>query len=174
MRMRLFLTVGSQMPFDRLTAAVARWSREHPGHEVVAQVGRTALPRAELQGLDWTALMAPADHSARCAWADLIVAHAGMGSVLTALDHGKPLLVMPRRGALRETRNDHQVDTARRLRQWPGVAVAMDPPALAAMLDRWCAHGWVAPRPDAGPRPERQRLIDHLGAAIRNGRRRAG
>lgn len=172
--MRLFLTVGSQMPFDRLTAAVAHWSRGHPGHQVVAQVGHTGLGRDELEGLDWTPLLAPGDYAARCDWADLIVAHAGMGSVLTALDGGKPLLVMPRRGALRETRNDHQVDTARRLQAWSGVAVAMDPTELATLLDRWCAQGWRPPVSSAEAGPERQRLIDHLGRFIRNGRSRTG
>jgi UDP-N-acetylglucosamine transferase subunit ALG13 len=38
-----------------------------------------------------------------------------MGTILTALELGKPILVVPRLGDLNETRNDHQVATAKRL-----------------------------------------------------------
>ena len=66
----------------------------------------------------------------------MIVAHAGMGSILTALEYGKPILVMPRRGDLRETRNDHQIATAKRFRELGKVAVAFDEVELARELDR--------------------------------------
>ena len=49
---------------------------------------------------------------------------------------GKPILVMPRRGDLRETRNDHQVATAERFLAQGRVAVAMTEGDLPAMLDR--------------------------------------
>ncbi len=68
--------------------------------------------------------------------AELIVAHAGMGSILTALELGRPILVMPRLGARRETRNDHQVATARRFRALGHVAVAFDEHELVEALDR--------------------------------------
>jgi hypothetical protein len=54
------------------------------------------------------------------------VAHAGMGTILSALELGTPVLVMPRRAALGEQRNDHQVATARRFKQLGGVGVAFD------------------------------------------------
>ena len=47
-----------------------------------------------------------------------IVAHAGMGTILTALETGKRLLVMPRRAALGEHRNDHQLATVSRSPSW--------------------------------------------------------
>jgi len=46
-----------------------------------------------------------------------------------------PILVMPRRAALRETRNDHQVATAERFGKL-GVPVAWDETELASKLDR--------------------------------------
>lgn len=59
-----------------------------------------------------------------------------MGSILTALQYGKPILVMPRRGDLKETRNDHQVATAQRFRELGKVAVAMDEGELPGELER--------------------------------------
>ena len=56
--------------------------------------------------------------------AELVVAHAGMGSVITAGEHGKPIVLLPRLGSRGEHTNDHQVDTARWLRGRPGIHVA--------------------------------------------------
>ena len=175
--MEIFLTVGSQMPFDRLTRAVADWAGTRTGHEVTAQVGHTRLPPERLHPLRWQALMSPQAYVQQCRSADLIVAHAGMGSVLTALELDKPLLMMPRRGALRETRNDHQVATAAHLHGRPGIAIAPDEQALGPLLDRLTSGGFAsaARHPvtqgqglDAEGRPagSRQALIDHLRHVI--------
>lgn len=169
--MNLFLTVGSQMPFDRLTAAVAAWARSAPEHHVVAQVGRTELSTGQLEGLHWRELMSPSDYARQCAAADLIVAHAGMGSVLTAMETGRHLLMMPRRGALRETRNDHQVATALRLRGQPGLHVAMEPDELAPALNRLCAQAVGTLTPRRALSTQRLALIDHLRGVITNARR---
>jgi UDP-N-acetylglucosamine transferase subunit ALG13 len=59
-----------------------------------------------------------------------------MGSILTALQFGKPILVMPRRGDLRETRNDHQVATAERFAALGKIAVARDETEIAEQMDR--------------------------------------
>ena len=58
-----------------------------------------------------------------------------MGTILTALELGKPLLVMPRRAALGEHRNDHQLATVRRFAELGSVEVALDESELALKLD---------------------------------------
>jgi len=58
-----------------------------------------------------------------------------MGSIISALEIGKPIVVMPRRGALRETRNDHQVATAERFGVRGRVIVAQDEQEFAETLD---------------------------------------
>lgn len=182
----LFLTVGSQMPFDRLTAAVAHWVREQQrvatNFDARAQVGTTQLDETALRGLRWSRLMSPADYLLHCRHARVLVAHAGMGSVLTAMDLGIPMVLMPRRATLGETRSDHQLDTARHLqRHWQGppLRIAWDehevPDALdAALQGHWppplaFAHrvGHEGPNRTAG-RPE---LIAHLRGLINLQRR---
>jgi UDP-N-acetylglucosamine transferase subunit ALG13 len=68
--------------------------------------------------------------------AELIVAHAGMGTIITALELGKPILVMPRREYLHETRNDHQVATVNQFARREGIIVAMDEKELFSKLDQ--------------------------------------
>ena len=127
----IFVTVGAQMAFDRLVGAVDAWAGEVGRTDVFAQIGPSRL---EPRNLEWTRFLPPPEFRVQLERADLVVAHAGMGSILSALEVPKPILVMPRRGSLRETRNDHQVATAERFRELAGVTVAMNEAELALRL----------------------------------------
>jgi len=98
----------------------------------MAQIGETAY---RPKHLEWTPCMAPDTVRERARDAQVIVSHAGMGSILTALELGKPIVVIPRRANLGEHRNDHQVATAVRMRELGRVAVAMDEAELITALD---------------------------------------
>ena len=129
----IFVTVGYQMSFDRMIRAVDAWAAAHPDAEIFAQIGSTDHRPSHLP---CTEFMDPAEFVQRVRDSSVLVAHAGMGSILTALQYGKPIVVMPRRGDLQETRNDHQLATARKLADRPGIEVAMDETELAQALDR--------------------------------------
>jgi UDP-N-acetylglucosamine transferase subunit ALG13 len=144
----IFVTVGSQLPFDRLVKAVDAWAADRGEAAVFAQIGSSAYRPAHM---DWAQYL-PADAFRRKLVASsLVVSHAGMGNCLLALEAQKPILVMPRRLQLNETRNDHQLATARWLRQMPGVTVADDTEELIEALRRgeWQASG--AMRSEASP-----------------------
>jgi UDP-N-acetylglucosamine transferase subunit ALG13 len=128
----IFLTVGSQMSFDRLVAAVDEWAGCHPSTDVLAQIGKTQLNPKYLRAVE---SLSSTVFSKKCQESDLIIAHAGMGSILTAMQYGKPIVVMPRKGSLRETRNDHQIAAAAWLRTLQGVYFADDESSLAAKID---------------------------------------
>lgn len=129
----IFLTVGSQMPFDRLVRAVDAWAgADAVNQEVVAQIGDSELQPRHMRHCR---VMEPKVFRKTCEDAEFIVGHAGMGTVLTALDLCKPLLILPRRGDLQETRNDHQLATARSLASRLGVWVAWDDTDLIRLLE---------------------------------------
>jgi UDP-N-acetylglucosamine transferase subunit ALG13 len=128
----IFLTVGAQMPFDRLVESVDAWAGEHPDKHIVAQIGRSVhVPR----NMEWQSFLDPREFKRRYESARFIVAHAGTGSILTAMQMGKPILVMPRRYDLGETRSDHQLATARKFGQFPGVEWALDGHELVTKLN---------------------------------------
>lgn len=134
--MRIFVTVGAQMPFDRLIAAMDAWASSHREVEVVAQIGESTRAPSHLA---WSQFLSPAEFERAYDAADAIVGHAGIGTLFAALERKKPIVVMPRRAALRETRNDHQRATAERFAELAGVSVAWDEselPARLATLDR--------------------------------------
>lgn len=157
----IFVTVGAQMPFDRLVRGVDAWAENQGRSDVFAQIGTTDYrPSA----ISWSAFLDPPAFRERIREAAVIVAHAGMGSILTALQWGKPILVMPRRGDLRETRNDHQVATAERFRELGRVSVAMDDKELPERLDELNALGASEPiSPHASPE-----LLDALTRFIQD------
>jgi UDP-N-acetylglucosamine transferase subunit ALG13 len=128
----IFVTVGHQMPFNRMVQAVDQWAASRNRHDVFAQIGLTDYIPTHIQ---WSPIIDPAEYRQRISDADAVVAHAGMGTILTAFELGTPILVMPRRGELKETRNDHQVATAQRFLEMGRLTVAMDENVLPVMLD---------------------------------------
>ena len=120
----IFLTVGTQLPFDRLVAAVDAWAGRHPGQGIFGQIAEPGPSGFRPKNFDWVADLDPAAFEARFREASHIVAHAGMGTIIGALGAGKPLMVMPRRAHLGEQRNDHQFATVQRLSTRPGIAQA--------------------------------------------------
>lgn len=128
----IFVTVGAQMPFDRLIRAVDTWAGAHPQHEVRAQIGPTELRPEHLRS---EGFLPPERFRALMEEASAVVAHAGMGTILTALELGKPTLVFPRRERFAETRSDHQVATARHFAEQGRLRAVYEPEALAPALD---------------------------------------
>ena len=102
---------------------------------MLAQIGDGGF---EPGHMPWVRKLDRADYLRAVARAELIVAHAGMGTVITAGEHGKPIVLLPRRGPLGEHNNDHQADTAVWLGTRPGILVADDeaelPDCIAAAL----------------------------------------
>ena len=129
----IFLTVGSQLPFDRLTREVDKWSGQHPSHRVVGQVGVGGYVPVNF---DAVATMPPEEYQRMFDAATLVVGHAGMGTIIAALEAHKPLLMLPRLGALRESRNDNQVGTARHFARFGLFEVINEEAAIGHALDR--------------------------------------
>lgn len=118
----IFVTVGTQIPFDRLIEAVDTLAPELGGEEVVAQTsGRGKyVPR----NIRTVGFLDPAAFDELFDRARIIVAHAGMGTVISAIERHKPLIVMPRLAEFGEHRNDHQRATAVQLVKMGVCAVA--------------------------------------------------
>jgi UDP-N-acetylglucosamine transferase subunit ALG13 len=117
----IFVVVGSQEPFDRLIKAVDLWASENRHKDVFAQIGRTDLrPR----NIDWIEFLPPQAFEEKLKRAQIIISHAGMGIILNALCHSKPIIVMPRLFLYHEVRSDHQLATARSLSRLGYISVA--------------------------------------------------
>ena len=157
----IFVTIGSMFPFDRLIRDMDAWTAANPGHRVLAQIceGRYVPEHMEqVRRLSQAAFR----HHAEAA--TLIVAHAGMGTVITAGRAGRPLVILPRIREWGEHTTDHQIATANWLRDKPGIFVADDDAALAGAIAAGLAadmdgHAPLSPVADAA-------FIERIRAAL--------
>lgn len=127
----IFVTVGAQLPFDRLVHAIDCWALHTGRTDVFAQVGRTSRPPRHIE---WVSMLDPIEYRNRFWEADIVIAHAGAGTIITAMEMSKPLLVMPRLTRHNETRSNHQIATAQQFAQRTNLRVADDEQALAFAL----------------------------------------
>lgn len=153
----IFATVGTQLPFPRLIDALNSLATTLD-EEIVAQVGAST---GDWPHIDARATMAPADYEATFQAARVVVAHAGIGSILSARKIGKPLVLVPRRYSLGEHRNDHQLSTARQVADLPGMYVAWETASLA----KWLATPDLTPARTAQS-PSHTALLSRIGAFI--------
>ena len=119
------------------------------GAEVLWQLGCTRMPGLAIETHE--SLPERALRQAIAA-ADLVIAHAGCGSALTAMEAGRMPLLVPRRAYRGENVDDHQVELAAELRG-RGLAVVREVDDLdrEALLE--AAAGRVLRRPEPPPFP---------------------
>jgi len=160
----IFVTVGTDAPFDRLITTVDRWAGESGRTDIVAQIGRSDLRPRFLRA---TQFLDPPQFAEHFSSAEFVIAHAGMGTILSALRFGKPLIVMPRRATLGEQRNEHQFATASRLAELGKVTVAFNEIELA---DRLRSADTIRAAEKIGAYAE-PRLLDGIREFIRGPRR---
>lgn len=142
----IFVSVGSMMPFDRLVRTMDEWAAANPGTPVEIQIGKGSYePRHAL----WVRTLPLGDYQARVAGCALFVAHCGMGSIITAIQAGKPILMLPRLADQGEHNTDHQLATARHVGIRPGLHVAADADDLKRRASALLGDSGQAPAPIA-------------------------
>jgi beta-1,4-N-acetylglucosaminyltransferase len=128
----IFLTVGSAFPFDRLVVAVDELvGRGLVREEVFAQIG---VGGARPKHMRCEEVLDKPRFDALVREASALVGHAGMGTITAALEHKKPLVVLPRRKEHGELVNDHQLATARRFEADGMVLAAYEVGQLAEKI----------------------------------------
>ena len=126
----ILATVGTQLPFPRLIDGLNALA-PRLDEPVVAQIGASV---GDWPNIEVHTSLPPDAYGALFSSARVVVAHAGIGTILSARKHGKPLIVMPRRHKLGEHRNDHQMATAKQVEALPGIHIAWDLDDLERLL----------------------------------------
>lgn len=151
----ILVTVGGQLPFDRLIRGVDEWAGGVEAADVFAQIGDGRyLPRH----LRWERFLSPAEFREAMKRADAVIGHAGVGTILSALELGKPVLVFPRSVEYREHRSDHQIGTARHFESRGHVLAAFTEAQLPEQIERLRRRQGSGPSLGAAS-PELIRLI---------------
>jgi UDP-N-acetylglucosamine transferase subunit ALG13 len=128
---RIFVAVGTQLPFDRLIGVIDEWAGKEGRTCIFAQIANSKFVPKHME---FSTFITPKEFRQRTEEADVVIAHAGMGTIITALELGKPVLVMPRLAKLGEQRNDHQLASARAFQNQGRIVVAWDETELREQL----------------------------------------
>nr|WP_246352004.1 glycosyltransferase [Sphingobium subterraneum] len=124
---------------------------------VFAQIGTGGYQPLHM---DWKASVPAREFDTLLQSADAIVSHAGTGTILLAQKLHKPVVIMARRAAQGEHRNDHQVATAAQMVGRSGIYVADDETGLAEALHRALTVPYVPDSP--GDRTRIKDAIRHF------------
>ncbi len=160
--MSTFVSVGNaKQPFRRLLDAVAHLVPNLP-QPVIVQHGHTPFVSAACQV---TAFMGMEEFARHIKTAELLILHAGAGSVIHAIEAGKRPVIMPRRADLGEHVNDHQIEFARALAEAGKVVVAGSPEYLGEAIAEVLRQG---KQPGAMATAERSelRMVNLVRAAL--------
>jgi UDP-N-acetylglucosamine transferase subunit ALG13 len=130
------------LPFDRMIGLVDQWVGRRTDVSAFAQIGEGASVPEHMEHAD---MLNSAQYQTNIADADLIIAHAGTGSILKAITAQRPIIVLARRASLGECRNEHQTTTDRWLGDRDGVYFAADDEAFVALLET--SDSFTAPDP---------------------------
>lgn len=126
----IFATIGTQAPFDRFVRMVDEIAAGLNEEVIVQTIGTHYEPK-NIRVVDF---LPPDEFNEVFGRARMVIAHAGMGTILSALTQQKPLIIVPRLASLGEHRNDHQMATAMRLHELGLVHVAYDMAQLRDLM----------------------------------------
>ena len=130
----IFLTVGTQFPFDRLVKAVDEAAGKNGFDEqVFAQVGTDSYCPKNFESVPE---LEKAMFDKHLDQADSIISHAGMGTIAMALESRKPVLVMPRLREHGEVVNNHQLAIARKFEEQGCILVAYGAEDVPAKMEQ--------------------------------------
>jgi UDP-N-acetylglucosamine transferase subunit ALG13 len=120
----IFLTVGTQFPFDRLVKAVDKaWRDVLADEEIFAQIGESSYEPVNFRATQRMDSELFEEYIHNCS---AIISHSGMGTIEAALVNEKPMLVMPRLKKFGEVVNDHQAAIAKRFESEGYLLAAYD------------------------------------------------
>lgn len=127
----IFVTVGtSSWDFTRLIKEMDQISEEID-EEVIMQIGSN---KYEPKNSKFFKITSEKEIEELYENARIIVAHAGIGAIISARRHNKPIIIVPRRKDFKEHFDDHQIDTARELEKEGIVKVIWDLMELKKVL----------------------------------------
>lgn len=126
----IFVTVGTQLPFPRLVREMNRIA----GSLCEPVIAQTCDDLEDYPNLIVEPYMNSERYNDVIEQARIVVAHAGIGTVLAARQARVPVILVPRRAALGEHRNDHQQGTLRQLLGREGITGVWDVSKLGDLV----------------------------------------
>lgn len=105
----IFVTVGNHyQEFDRFLKKMDEIT-PRLGQKVIIQKGYSSYQPKYAEYFDFVSMDVSIEYIKN---ADLVISHAGIGTIIICKEHGIPLIIFPRRKKYGEHSNDHQMEIA--------------------------------------------------------------
>jgi beta-1,4-N-acetylglucosaminyltransferase len=110
----IFVTVGNDFRgFDRLLKKMDEIAPSIP-NEIVIQRGYSKYLPKNAKQFDFVSMNEAIEYMKK---SELVVSHAGIGTIILCKEYGIPILILPRRKGYGEHMNDHQMEIAKTLEE---------------------------------------------------------
>lgn len=152
----IFVTVGTQLPFERLIMSMDKWAVMHPGVDIFAQIGQTQY---QPKNFEFVTSLPPKEYDYLLDESQVIVGHVGMGTIITGIQKNKPLVLMPRHASKGEHRNDHQLSTAERFKNFKSIDIVDSEDDLSIALETRLFSGNIGSEA-TGPSPSLIKILN--------------
>lgn len=130
-----FVSVGNAtQKFNRLVEGVLVLA-DKLSHPLTIQHGNTQRKDKD-KSVIWIDFISMESFSQKIIESEILILHAGAGSLIHAIEAGKIPVVMPRRVKYREHIDDHQLEFAIALEEEEMVVIAMEPEDIESAMYR--------------------------------------
>lgn len=122
----IFVTLGTQdKPFTRLLKKLDEMIEKGIicDDEIIVQAGCTKYKSPHMTIISYIDM---GEFNSYIEKSDLIIAHAGVGTIINSINHGKKVLTVARRKKYGEHENDHQVEITQKFEQMGYIVGCLD------------------------------------------------
>ena len=145
----IFVTVGNHFQgFERLLEKVDEIA-PRLSHEIVVQRGYSKYVPKNTNHFDFVPANTAMEYIRN---ADLVISHAGMGTLILCKEYGIPIIIFPRREKFKEHVNDHQMEIAQVLekREDPNIHIVYEENQLEEKIMEAVGRREIAPLENRG------------------------
>ncbi|VVB76066.1 UDP-N-acetylglucosamine--N-acetylmuramyl-(pentapeptide) pyrophosphoryl-undecaprenol N-acetylglucosamine transferase [uncultured archaeon] len=129
---KVLLIVGSMYPMDRIVKEIDAQANKKR-IEVFAQIGDSAyLPK----NIKYAKFLPEEKLIEKMRWADVVITHAGAGTIILALSSKKRIILVPRLKEHGEAVDDHQIELCRAMKNKYGINFVLDEKELRKEIEK--------------------------------------
>ena len=126
----LFLTTGTQEPFDRLVRAIDEVAHLTEWEIIVQAIPGEYIP-TNFKSVEF---MEPMEYEKILNRADIVISHAGIGIIMKCIEAKKTAVLLARDYKFKEHRNDHQIFTIEKIGGYDNIRIAKNVEDLKTIL----------------------------------------
>lgn len=130
MKTKIFVTVGSTYPLDRLIKEIDIINKNKK-YEIFAQIGKSEY---NPKNINYAQFLDSATIQNKINWSDLVISHAGAGIIIDVLSENKKLILFPRLRKYNEAVDNHQVEIANAFKKKYQIKFTLNEKRLAKLI----------------------------------------